>query len=136
MFIQKMKWTFIFLYNTIMGKGGYRMSNLCIDFGSTFVKFFIRDHQNTVFFDKLSFPKPCVNDGVRYEVSIENIDDIVKEIFERTKDFRIKKCFIAVQMHGYVLKNCDGSFSNYISWKDKSGDIENPLISKIDFIKI
>lgn len=111
------------------------MSNLCVDFGSTFVKFFIRDKNNTIFSDKLSFPPPCVNDGIYYEVTIQNIDNLILEIFEKTKFFDVKKCFIAVQMHGYVLKNNDGNFSNYVSWKDKRGDIRNLNLQNIDFEK-
>ena len=111
------------------------LRNLCIDFGSTFIKYFVFDGANIVFADRQEFPKPCVNDGVVYEISIENINKSVFEIFETTKQYDIEKCFFAVQMHGYIIKKQDGSFSNYVSWKDKSGDITNPLLKNIDFEK-
>lgn len=111
------------------------LRNLCVDFGSTFIKYFVFDGENIVFADRQEFPKPCVNDGVVYEISIENINKSVFEIFEKTKQYDIEKCFFAVQMHGYVIKKQDGTFSNYVSWKDKSGDITNPLLKNIDFEK-
>ncbi len=111
------------------------LRNLCVDFGSTFIKCFVFDGENIVFADRQEFPKPCVNDGVVYEISIENINKSVFEIFETTKQYDIEKCFFAVQMHGYIIKKQDGTFSNYVSWKDKSGDITNPLLKNIDFEK-
>ena len=111
------------------------LRNLCVDFGSTFIKYFVFDGANIVFADRQEFPKPCVNDGVVYEISIENINKSVFEIFETTKQYDIEKCFFAVQMHGHIIKKQDGTFSNYVSWKDKSGDITNPLLENIDFEK-
>lgn len=111
------------------------MNNLCIDFGSTFIKFFVLDKNEIVFRDKIDFPKPCVNDGVRYEVNIEEINRAIFEIFEKAEGFSVEKCFFAVQMHGYILKDKNGSFSNYVSWKDKRGDISNEKLSGIDFNK-
>lgn len=111
------------------------MQNLCIDFGSTFIKFWIFEGSACIFKEKLDFPKPSINDGIVYEVSIQDINKSVYAIFEKAKVFDIQKCYIAVQMHGYVLKNSDGSFSDYVSWKDRSGDIANPILRGIDFIK-
>ncbi len=109
--------------------------SLCIDFGSTFVKFLVLNKTDLIFEDKLEFPKPCIDNGKAYEVSIKNIDETVYKIFEIVKEFSIKKCYIAVQMHGYVLKYPDGTFSNYVSWKDKSGDISNEHFKNINFQK-
>ena len=113
----------------------FTMNHLCIDFGSTFVKFSVLSEGNVIFKDKHNFPEPCMNNGVAYEVDIRKIGSIIFEILKKTEGYRVKKCFIAVQMHGYVLRDKKGAFSNYISWKDKSGDITNPNLSKINFWK-
>ena len=109
------------------------MKNLCIDFGSTFVKYSVVHNGCIVFSDKIRFPDACINEGFKYEVSVEQIDLLVSQIFERVSHIQIEQCFIAVQMHGYLLKESNGAFSNYISWKDKSGDINAPKLDEIDF---
>ena len=109
------------------------MSNLCIDFGSTFIKYFIHDGEKVVFSDKLRFPAPCVCEGDAYEIPVQSIDAAVRKIFSDTEGYRVWNCFLAVQMHGYVLQKTDGTFSNYISWKDRRGDLSAPLLQKIDF---
>ena len=38
-------------------------------------------------------------------------------------------------MHGFLLKNHKGEFSDYISWRDKSGDIKDGILSEVDFYK-
>lgn len=109
------------------------MKNLCIDFGSTFVKYAVVQSDCTVLSDKLKFPEASLDADNRYEVSIKEIDLLLSEIFRRVSHLQVEQCFIAVQMHGYVLRDTDGTFSDYISWKDKSGDIDAPEIRNIDF---
>ena len=50
------------------------VKNLCIDFESTFVKYSIVHRSSNVLADKLRFIDPCVNEGNRYELCIEQID--------------------------------------------------------------
>ena len=109
------------------------MNCLCIDFGSTFVKYRIICNGAIVFRDKLPFPEPCICEGARFEVAVQQIDTLIRTIFQRVKSYAADSCFIAVQMHGYILKNNDGSFSNYVSWKDQTGDMESPLVKEKDF---
>ena len=61
------------------------LRNLCVDFGSTFIKYFVFDGENIVFADRQEFPKPCVNDGVVYEISIEN--NFSKELRDELTNF-------------------------------------------------
>lgn len=109
------------------------LNSLCVDFGSTFIKFFVYDGERIVFSDRLKFPEPCMNDGIVYQVPVQDIGAVLFQIFEKTKNYIIAKCFIAVQMHGYITKDKEGRFSNYVSWKDKSGDVTNELLRGIDF---
>ena len=109
------------------------MADLCIDFGSTFVKFFVCEEKRIIFKDKLPFPSPLVNDGVSYEVGIEDIDGVILRIFDTAMPYSPKRCFISVQMHGFIIRDENREFSNYISWKDKRGNVESPYIDGIDF---
>jgi hypothetical protein len=112
------------------------MQTLCVDVGSTFVKFFVYDGEKILLADRLEFPRPCLDDGIRYEVPLVEVKRTILEIFERTKALEVQRCYIAVQMHGYVLQGRDGSFSNYVSWKDRRGDVTHPLLQQVDFDRI
>ena len=57
------------------------MRNLCIDLGSTFVKFWILDEKSIVLKNQVNFPEPSIADGVVYEVDLSKIDSIIFEIF-------------------------------------------------------
>ena len=92
---------------------------LLIDVGSTFVKYAVRDGDKTAFEGKLAFPCAVMDCGGRYEVSVSDIDEMIDRIFAESEHFCVKRCFIGVQMHGFVLRYNDGAFGNYISWKDK-----------------
>ena len=109
------------------------MNCLCIDVGSTFVKFFIYDGVSVLVEDKISFPGPCIDDGTVYEIPIKSMDELVDEVLARVKAYTPGKCFISVQMHGYVLRDEKSGFGNYISWKDKTANLEHPRIAEIDF---
>lgn len=109
------------------------MRSLCIDFGSTFVKFFVYDSKQIIYEGKLPFPSACREEGKIYEVATADIDDLVFDIMKQTESYWVDRCYIAVQMHGYVLQYGDGRFSNYVSWKDQRADITAPLLQKIDF---
>lgn len=111
------------------------MGTLCVDFGSTFIKFFVLENDKIIFFEKTEFPKPCIANGIRYEVSLGSINDAVYGIFKKTENFKINKFFCCVQMHGYILRTESGTFSNYVSWRDKSGDITLESVKNIDFSK-
>ena len=38
-------------------------------------------------------------------------------------------------MHGYVAKLKDGTFSEYVSWRDKSGDVTQAKFENVNFNK-
>lgn len=113
------------------------MRSICIDVGSTFVKFFIYDSaiNDTILVEKLPFPSPVLKSKILFEVSASDIESTILSIMDRAIDYGCSKCFFSVQMHGYFTRNSKGVFSNYISWKDIRGDISDPELEKIDFNK-
>ena len=104
------------------------MKNLLIDIGSTFIKYCILNTKNGEISDEgnVPFPNPSIDDGTRYIVPKSDIKNAVLKIFDTAKE--CKNAFISVQMHGYVLSGGD-----YVSWRDKSGDIGSGAFAEIDF---
>ncbi len=96
------------------------MNTLCIDFGSTYVKYFVLSRTGVLLEERLPFPQPVINDGTRFEVALSDIDGLLGAIFERTAGLAPARCFICAQMHGFILRR-GGGFGNYISWRDRSG---------------
>ena len=111
------------------------MNSICIDVGSTFVKYFICDDRsiNILFSNKIQFPPAVLETEILYEVSVNDIKKMILSIMETAKKYNCRNCFISVQMHGYILKNSRENFSNYVSWKDKRGDISDACFENIDF---
>ena len=110
------------------------MKALLIDVGSTFIKYSVYDRENgIVFFDKTPFPAPIINDGVNFVVSKEEICNKILNIFEQTQGYNVKIALFSVQMHGYVARLLDGSFSEYVSWRDKSGNVEQEKFKNVNF---
>lgn len=109
---------------------------ILIDFGSTFIKYSIYNSytDKILLSDKIKFPDPIICDSSRYIVSKNKIDESVFSLMEIAKKNECKKLFISVQMHGYILKYNNGNFSDYISWRDKSGDISIIADYNINFI--
>ncbi len=114
------------------------MSNrLLLDIGSTFIKYCICDDLNKIVFeDKLPFPAPCFNKGNRFLVDSETIFETVKNIFNTGVAYKCGFAYISVQMHGYITMDENGRFSNYVSWRDKSGDITKPFLAGLDYDKL
>ena len=111
------------------------MNCLLADVGSTFIKYGVYDtgsHQMR-FLDKLSFPDPCVNDGIHFRVPEYQIREKIFQIFDNVSSYRCKKSFFAVQMHGYVMRDKAGNFSEYVSWRDKCGNTKDSRFAEIDF---
>ncbi len=108
------------------------MKSLLIDIGSTFIKYCTYNILNKQIEkeEKIPFPVPCLDDGGRYEVKSEDIKKLVLDIFDKRAD--CEKAFISVQMHGYVMKTENG-FENYVSWRDKSGDVTDSRLDGVDF---
>ena len=96
-----------------------------LDYGSTFIKYSIYNSNSDkiLLSDKIKFPDPIVCDNLRYIVSKNKIDESVFYLMEIAKKNNCEKIFISVQMHGYILKYKNGNFSDYVSWRDKSGDM-------------
>ena len=110
------------------------MNNLLIDVGSTFIKYCVYDvsDDKELLFDKTEFPNALLCKDKHYLVSGKEIINKIKAIFSAVKSFHCKKAFISVQMHGYLLKK-DDKFTDYVSWRDKSGDISRKDFVGVDF---
>lgn len=110
------------------------MKSLLIDVGSTFIKYSICDQdKEIVFFDKIPFPLPIKNDGVNFVVDRKELTDIILGIFEKAKEYKPVVALFSVQMHGYVAKLKDDTFSEYISWRDKSGNAQDAKFIGVNF---
>lgn len=110
------------------------MKCLLLDVGSTFIKYSFYETlngKNSEIF-RLPFPEPIVNDGIRFEVSRKEIDSCIMRVMNEAHENACKKAFICVQMHGYFLKN-EEDFSNYISWRDCRGNINDKRLSGHSF---
>ena len=113
------------------------MNLLFIDFGSSFIKYSIYDELTGEYIseNKIEFPKPIIDDGIHFHVSTKEISDSVFKIIGESEKHDFKKILISVQMHGYITKKASGEFSDYISWRDKSGDIKKKDFQSIDINK-
>ena len=110
------------------------MKALLIDVGSTFIKYSIYDRQKgLLFFEKTPFPDPIVNDGVHFIVSREELCNKILDIFEKASEHNCFTAIFSVQMHGYVVKKKDGTLSEYVSWRDKSGEITQQNFENVNF---
>lgn len=111
------------------------MADLLLDIGSTFIKYSIYDTRTDAvpLTESAPFPAPETNDGVRYTVSLAAIRERIYEVLRRAKRYACTRAFISVQMHGYVLRDDTGCFTDYVSWRDKNGDPALPLFDGIDF---
>ena len=111
------------------------MACLLIDVGSTFIKYSVYDEKEKAILlsDSIPFPSAEVNDGIRFLVSLSKIKESLCHIFQKSKPYCCGKAFFSVQMHGFILRYTDGSFSDYISWRDKSGNTADPRFGEIDF---
>lgn len=90
------------------------MTDLYIDVGSTNVKYATDDGNVR----SKPFPNPSRNDEPYFEVPIEKILSVVKEIIAKEKD--AENIWLSVQMHGYVLSDeAHTPLTPYISWRDK-----------------
>jgi len=110
------------------------MKALLIDVGSTFIKYSIFDKQKgLLFFDKTPFPEPIVKDQNRFIVSRQTLCDIILGIFDKTNEYGYSVAFFSMQMHGYVARLKDGSFSEYVSWRDRSGNADQEKFKGVNF---
>ena len=109
------------------------MNVLLADFGSTFVKCAVYDTAEKVYLrcEKVPFPSPCTDDGLRFEVSERDISKLVSSVLDIGKGSDCKRAYISVQMHGFLVRRRDGSVTNYISWRDRTGNTD---LTDIDFI--
>lgn len=114
------------------------MNCLMIDIGSTFIKYGVYNETECNFemLSKLPFPDPCFSNKGTFLVSSQKIKENVLKIFDKVAEHHCKKVYFSVQMHGYILKSADGTFSDYVSWRDKSGDITDETVENIDFNKM
>ncbi len=110
------------------------MKALLIDVGSTFIKYSVYDRKDgIVFFDKIPFPEPIVNDGTRFIVSRQELCDKILTMFDKASVYDCAVALFSVQMHGYVAKLNDGTFTEYVSWRDRSGDANQEKFKTVNF---
>lgn len=111
------------------------MNCLLLDIGSTFIKYGVYDDSLKVtnVLRKTEFPSSKIQTEKKFIVSRKLIEDKIFGIFEELEAYNLRKAFISVQMHGYILKMNDGSFSDYVSWRDKSGETNQERLKRIDF---
>lgn len=109
------------------------MKSLLIDIGSTFIKYGVLDERtgDMLISGLTAFPQAKVNDGKNFLVSVEKTKAKILEIFSELKAYGYKKAFFSVQMHGYIIKNPDNSFSDYVSWRDISGNVTDSRVKNI-----
>lgn len=107
---------------------------LLVDFGSTFVKCLVyRSDSEEVYSKKLPFPKANRESDTEFVVLEKDINNLVNSVVAMGVEYGCENLFISVQMHGYLLRNANGTMTDYISWKDKSGDITCVERENIDF---
>ena len=110
------------------------MRALLIDVGSTFIKYSVYDkNKGILFFDKTPFPEPLINDEIRFIVSRETLCKEIFSIFDKVESYRCSVALFSVQMHGYVARWKDNTFSDYISWRDKSGNERQKKFENVNF---
>lgn len=102
------------------------MKIFLIDFGSTFVKYAVYDtlSRQYILAEKLPFPSPSVCREKRFEVPESSIRELVFSAFDTAAGNGCSRAYISVQMHGYLLGTADKSVTNYVSWRDQTGDIQ------------
>ena len=112
-----------------------KMKCLMIDIGSTFIKYGIYDEltEDVIYYDALPFPEPYIANEKQFLVLTEEIKEKILQIFTLNREYNCKKAFISVQMHGFILKTDDSDALMYVSWRDKSGDINHSCFDNIDF---
>jgi len=110
------------------------MNIFLIDFGSTNVKYSVYNTETDSFEQSGSekFPLAEIDDGIHYRVSKKKIKALILKLFNYAAEM-CEKCFVSVQMHGYLFQDSSGEFTDYISWRDKSGNIKENELSSIDF---
>ena len=110
------------------------MKIFLIDVGSTYIKYSIYDiiKKETIVADRVRFPDPIVDSNSIYEVSEQKIRETIIPLFDMAAKTSCVRAYICVQMHGYLLRNASG-WSNYISWRDKRGNVGDARLAEIDF---
>ncbi len=93
---------------------------LFIDVGSTNIKYATSGLND---FRSISFPKPIINEGGKFEVNPEEIIARIKGIIDA---IRPEEVYLSTQMHGYLLFNQGQRVTNYISWRDERAKNEKP----------
>lgn len=106
-----------------------------MDIGSTFVKYAVCEDTDGAYIlsDKLPFPKPIQEKP--FTVDRRWIENAVKTVMVIAKESGCRKVFISVQMHGFLLRDRTGAFSDYFSWRSGGGDTESETLRAIDFTK-
>ena len=111
------------------------MNSLLLDVGSTFVKYeiFNPERQCVLFSSSIPFPEPCDTQDKRFAVPEAPIRTVLEGVRQSAAEHGCKSAFISTQMHGYLLRDSSGTFSDYISWRDRRGDVSDPRLRTVDF---
>jgi sugar (pentulose or hexulose) kinase len=97
------------------------MRYLFIDYGATHIKCCTYDKEKEELdnFQKFECPKN-IYQHPRHEISINEVSNITEEIF---KNHLFDAVLMCSQMHGFCLSSDNKILTDYISWKDESGEV-------------
>ena len=103
------------------------MRYLFVDYGATHIKSCTYDKEKDEFDDFQKFKCPeSIYQYPRHEISINEVSNITEGIF---KNHLFDAVLMCSQMHGFCLSSGNKLLTDYISWKDESGDVfSNPSI--------
>ena len=100
--------------------------------GSTFIKYAFWDGGETEVL-RLPFPERKETHGECYFVDREAIEEKIFSIVNEGEKAGYERLFVSVQMHGILWREKDGRISDYLSWRDGSGDVDGEEFKDIDF---
>jgi len=97
------------------------MRYLFIDYGATHIKSctYNKEKDELDNFQKFECPKN-IYQYPRHEISVNEVSIITEEVF---KNHLFDAVLMCSQMHGFCLSSDNKLLTDYISWKDESGDV-------------
>ena len=117
--------------NERSGKVGF-MKDLLVDIGSTFIKYAVQG-EGAQTFKRVPFPERKATGDEHYFVDRAAIEHVLGDIIAEGESAGCERAFFSVQMHGFLWRRADGTISDYVSWRDKSGRTDGDGLRDIDF---
>lgn len=107
------------------------MRSFFIDIGSTNIKYAVFDNGMYLLNSRMPFPPPKSKEP--YTVDRTLVDEAIIKLMDLATEHSCGEIYICTQMHGFLIKNSQGSMSDYFSWRSGGGDTESEALSEIDF---